>query len=298
MSCDRTTATLLAAGFIILAFALLRASIGGPGMPDEVFWAQKFLFAPGAYDMVIAGDSRVNRAVSPRVIRQEMPGQRIANYGFRSTAYDAAYLRAVERLLDRDSHPRIIILGITPHAFTPHARANNGFNDLAGTPRRALRQRVFFGRWLYSFGSFVSVEKTAIGSYDRYEFTNYADGWTAMRVEPLIPTMAVPDYRGFFADSQADPAAVDQLITTVRRWTTQGILVIGIRPPVSTEMIAVEEELSGFHEQAFVTAFTAAGGKWLAFSRHYQSYDGSHLVESAAIQFTRDLTDRIQQLRD
>ena len=60
-------------------------------------------------------------------------------------------------------------------------------------------------------------------------------------------------------------------------------------------MVALEKELSGFDEAAFVKRFKQAGGAWFSFSLDdYHSFDGSHLHRDSAVQFSKDLAKRIR----
>ena len=68
----------------------------------------------------------------------------------------------------------------------------------------------------------------------------------------------------------------------------------GFRPPTVEEVVALENELSGFQEEEFKAAFETAGGNWLDVDRFgYPSHDGCHLRRDGAVVFTRDLSKMI-----
>jgi hypothetical protein len=192
----------------------------------------------------------------------------------------------VRRLLPA-AGPRTVILGITPHAFTPNAINNNAFDALAGYTENELRARIATARYDRCFASFVTMTKPVSSAYTQYEMINSGDGFTACRVSPCVPGMAVLDYNGYFAKGKVQSSAVSELLETVRQWTADGITVYAVRPPVSRELRAVEDSGSGFNEASFRRAFATAGGQWLDIPGSYTTYDGSHLIEQSALRYSR-----------
>lgn len=81
----------------------------------------------------------------------------------------------------------------------------------------------------------------------------------------------------------------------VEKWTKQGIIVFGVRPPSTAEMVKLEEALSGFDESDFVQKFIKAGGIWIPVdTAGLESYDGSHLERKSAIAFSKQLGKKVQ----
>ena len=89
---------------------------------------------------------------------------------------------------------------------------------------------------------------------------------------------------------------VEALNASVSGWTGKGIRVYGFLMPSCREMVELEERDSGFDHGQFVQDFEKAGGIWIDMDPcRYDSFDGSHLGH-AALQFSRDLAERIHEL--
>jgi hypothetical protein len=67
--------------------------------------------------------------------------------------------------------------------------------------------------------------------------------------------------------------------------------VLAFRVPTTVQMEAIEDEMSGFDEDAVARGIEDAGGTWITFENRfgYFSHDGSHLHYKAARSFSRDL---------
>ena len=98
-----------------------------------------------------------------------------------------------------------------------------------------------------------------------------------------------------FANTQVSAEMIEALLNTVRGWTARGIRVYGVRPPVSRALYNLENNISGFQEDSFRQQFAEAGGHWLHTENKYPTYDGSHLNETSARQFSQDLAADIQR---
>ncbi len=295
MKLDLTARTLLlAAGFILLAGALRSGTVMGAHLP-EAFWAQKLLW-DREFDIVIAGDSRVYRGVSPEAMESALPDRRIANFGFSACGFSKPYLKATEALLDHNSTQPTIILGVTASTLTPSATKENGFLSLRKLRQFQLAQLALLGRVSFFFSPYDLEEvqnlfrKSKVG----YTLVWHTDGWVQSRKVPEDPTEAVRIYRRQAKKarwrSRVSEPIVANLLETVREWRRRGILVYAFRPPTPQAMVEVETTFMKFDEAAFVQQFQEAGGVWLPFqAEQYHSYDGSHLRDDAAVEFSTDL---------
>jgi hypothetical protein len=299
---DRTAKTLLLTGILTLLVAVARSSTAMRRNLPDTFWAQKLLWRE-QFDIVVAGDSRVYRGVSPEAMERVLPGLRAANFGFSSCALTPPYLQAAESLLDPRSAQPTIILGVTASALTPAAAKDNGFLSLRKLRRFELVQLASVGQVTYFLSPFDLEE---VRNLFREEKTGYVavwhpDGWVESRKVPEDPTEAVRVYRRQ-AKREREKARVSEpivakLLDTVRAWRARGILVYGFRPPTTQAMVDVETKWMKFDEPAFAQRFIDAGGVWLSFPvGQYDSYDGSHLRDDAAVAFSTDLARLVQQI--
>jgi hypothetical protein len=104
-------------------------------------------------------------------------------------------------------------------------------------------------------------------------------------------------YADIFKDNPVSEQLVSQLNQQVVQWKADGIIVVGFRMPSSPDMVELENQVSGFDELEIKENFVKAGGIWLDFSLNdYHSYDGSHLVAESALQFSRDLAEKLKEI--
>jgi hypothetical protein len=295
-----TSALLLSAAAIWLAgLAAPTSPWINTGVPEEAFWISK-AFHAWTCDMILAGDSRVLKGISPAAMEKVMPSTRIYNFGFDHNAYTKKYLLALEALVDRTSPHKSILLGISPQSLTLEAARRNGFLALRKNDRferfekRCLEPYLSFFK-PYNLYLFVDwLRRVPVAKYYQH---HYSDGWVASYKEPEDPLYQVRLYRGRFANNRVSPEMTHQLLDFVHRWRQSGIVVFGLRLPTSPAMLALENRQSGFDQAQFVHAFKAAGGIWLYFNQTgYHSYDGSHLRRDAAIRLSTELARRIRSL--
>jgi hypothetical protein len=298
---------------MVLALALaaaMAAAIGGlrghvvTGMHEDAFWAMKVDWRRCA-DAVLAGDSRVLLGLSPAEMAGDLPALRVRNYAFAGMGYSADYLRAVEGVLDPASRRKVIMLGVTPHSLSRGATEENGFIEHTSQPanRRAVTRAFgevlrFFRRLsVYELSYALGLPKGKV-IYCHYE----RDGWAGFRQVPPDPRETLGLYRKLFDPARHGPASEEVaagLIEAVRRWRRAGIEVYGFRPPSTPAMVALEREVAGFDEGAFVAAFEAAGGTWLRLEPlDYRTYDGSHLERDEARAFSRRFARKLRELRE
>jgi hypothetical protein len=290
-------ALLLAGGLVFVLAATRRSTLSG--MPMKLQSIQKAHWRQCA-DVVLAGDSRVGCGVSPGEMGRFLKGRRIYNYFFTGNGYSQEYLEAIEKVLDTASEHRMIILGISPQSLTPLMTKKRDFHEdrknyasqsvaLATMFRRLLchtapmrRNEIFGGRLAKN------------GTPQKYVEV-FADGWMATHSESADYSGYLHDARyNIFHNNYVSADIVAKVLRYVSQWRQEGIRVYGFRPPTVEEMVALENELSGFDEEEFKTAFETAGGNWLDVDPFgYPSHDGCHLRRDGAVAFTRDLSKMI-----
>lgn len=292
---NRTTKVIgIALGFIIfLGMVKPPYEWVNSGVNRKQFWINKRFDSEGKMDIVLAGDSRVLRGLSPSAISEFLPGRRIINYGFDANGYTAAYLEAIESTLDSLSDNRAILLSITPQSLAPRASRRNGFLSISQkgdydlfVDRHLARYIEFFRPYPleYYWYKLRGVRQTL------YTQNFQPDGWIASYKEPEDTLYQIRRYQGRFDNNQVSDEIVNRLNKFVKHWSNQGIDVYGIRLPTSEPMLTLEDSASGFNESSFKIAFIDAGGKWFGIpSGLYKSYDGSHLHEESARRLSQEL---------
>lgn len=258
-------------------------------------------------NIVLAGDSRVYRGLSPTPFAETLGG-RCVNFGFSSAGYTADYLDAVERVVSEKQGPPLVVLGVTPWSLTPRAAHANGFTEA----ERESRENQLPARWRRRVAMIedalrpYEVERLWYGARlsDRYKSRaiekNYrqefgADGWVASDYLPHRPQRGVQTARADHAHNLCDPAVLAQLATRVRQWRTRGWRVVGFRPPAPDEVQRLADELSGYREDDVARAFTAAGAEWISLpGSEFETYDGAHLTAAAARRLSLQLAKTIK----
>ena len=286
---------------VISAFKPQSWSEGTTGAEERWFWLNK-TFAPPEYDLVILGDSRIYRGVSPEAIESTLPGTKALNFGFSGAGYYGEYLIEAKSKLSPDANPPILLLGITPHSLTPNGAINEHFTQ--ETNRPPIYQ-IMYTR-LPKLMDLLDPIDPALVFIDFASLTNLVDlpgediwsynqvfnqsGWISSSRFPVQPDYALKTYKEIFLNNHVDEFVVNSLLWSIDNWVENGILVFGFRMPTTAEMIRLEDEMSGFDEQEFVSRFEQAGGHWLTICGDcYASYDGSHLLAEEAIQLSMEL---------
>lgn len=295
---DRTTTALLLAGVVIGIIFLARTPKAGVLLPQE-YWAMKTSWQ-GCADIVLAGDSRLYRGVSPQAMKDFLPGKTILNFGFSANGYSQEYLDRTAEVL-RPGGQRAIVLGITPRSLTPAAIQTNGFIKAMQDAAARLGPQAADTFWAQFDGlcepvAFDQAFTSLLPWKPRSRYTSdyQADGWVRSEKTPENPRYMLTSYATTFDGNQVDPEVVNRLLARVRQWRQAGIAVYGFRVPTTAEMVALENRFSGFDEKAFMSAFAQEGGTWIAVDQaKYHSYDGSHLRYDGAMQLSHDLARQI-----
>ena len=290
--------TLFLAVPIVLAAGAARPRPEGEvvhgGVHPKRFWAEKARIR-GSVHVALVGDSRVYHGLAPSemgaVLREAGWGDpNVVNLGFSGVCLCGPYLPYVDRALDPRGQRRVVVLGITPHALTPHAQKDNGY--LAESRRTAseVLERVVLAPALEAF---LGGGRRARPADSHYRETFFADGWVGATLTPAQPDFALTEYRTVFASTKVDPSLVNELVERVAQWTRGGVRVVAFRPPVAKALLELEDRSSGFDEAAVRARLMAAGAEVPSLEGSYATYDGSHLDEASARALSRDIATRL-----
>jgi hypothetical protein len=298
---DRTTKALLLALLLSVVMGSMRPD-QSIGMSTKSYWAKKLNWKHCA-DAILTGDSRVLMAVSPDIIEQYVDYKNIVNYAFGANWYCHEYMQATEKLLDPKAPKKAIIMGFTPHSLTWRTVNMGNFIELT---KIAPENRFFdthFGPVLDFFDP-LSLQDAFRGLFPStaptWTVKDYREsGWVAVHKTPGDEDHEVKRYRGIFKERQVSDKTVAIVMEYVRRWSQSGIKVYGFLPPTSADMVELEERASGFNKDKFVAEFKESGGIWLDVNlTAYYSFDGSHLQDEGAIEFSHDLAKMIQKVEN
>jgi hypothetical protein len=287
---ERAAWTLCLAGVMVLLLGGTRVGDNSGPLVIKYGWT-------GCADVVVTGDSRTGKGVSPSRMKQCLQGLRIANYAFDGNGYSGEYLTAIENVLDPHSTNKMIILGISPQSLTEvmatrnsflQARQNYSYSSVvvAQSFHKLLR---FTGPLKFNelFGG-VFVPPAQRRKYHQ----SFPDGWDSVYYVPPLRDFNsyLRDAVNIFDNNPVSPRIVADLLHRITLWRRCGIRVYAFRPPTIREMVEIENSHGGFEEQKFIAAFEKAGGRWLNVDQfRYDSLDGCHLNRTGALQFSRDM---------
>lgn len=268
----------------------------------ELFWSRK-TFAPAKYDVVLMGDSRVYRALSPEIMQSHLHGLKVLNFAYSNGGLNPVMFEAAEKKLAQNDRPKIIVLGITANSITGYSAGNQQYIQELTRPREEVLERIYLNPVRYWFSS-TSPEKLKLhflGKPDSayYRNTYFMDGYVESEKYPVDTTAAISSYIDDFKNYKVDSVHLQVLFDQVEKWTKDGFTVIGFVPPVSTPMRELEYPLGLFDEAKIKAGFEKVSGHWFDInSANYKTYDGSHVTIESAQKLSGELAEYIKKLVD
>lgn len=299
---DRTANVLIISALLALLVAWLRPPFTDPLLRTQAgwnrFWAEKTHATLEAHDLILLGDSRLYRGVSPEAMQRQLPGLSILNFGYSSGGLNTEIFAEADKRL-KDSG--IVVLAITPWSLTESACRNEHFHEELYRPRWERFERRYLGPLVQGFAPFPPAEiyRQLRGEQPAQRYTQqfHPGGWVASDKQPGDPAEALPQYRSELQQEQVSPLRVQQLLAQVPVWRARGLSVFAFRPPSTPAMEALEDELSQLNYKDLVHDLTAASAIWIeTHSGPYRSYDGSHLDAASAERFSEELGGRIHEV--
>jgi hypothetical protein len=255
----------------------------------DKFWINK-TFAKAKYDIVIIGDSRVYRGVSPDEIKKYFPDKEILNFGYSSARLSSLLFNEAEKKLSKQSKDKTIIICVTANSLFAKPYENEHLAEKLKTTREKRYGILYFNDYLKYFEpirgrDFKKHKETVIYKEELNE-----NGWIASNKIPEDTTEALELYTPLLEKNNVSDVLINNLMKQIKTWTKQNIKVYGLYMPTSWSMKQLEDSLAGCDQKQLANKFTQAGGKWLNFNnKKYHSYDASHLDKKSAIEFSNDL---------
>lgn len=298
----RTLVTLVLAGATAAGVAWLRrdevsfAAVNKQSKYRTVQWQS-------VCDTVLLGDSRVEIGMSPEDIEATLPGSSVRNFGFGGVGMTKEYMAAGGKVLDAKAPIRRVVIGITPRMFLGSSEAYNNFIEAQRAFGDSGKSSSRVGLWMET-GPFRLMRPEALLEALAHDgedapkktaatWTNYDNGWSSVATDNPKPEAKLESYEELFAAEQVADVLVEGFLKQVAVWRAEGIRVYATRVPVTSELYELENRASGLMPERFVERFESAGGVWFEFPMTYPTFDGTHLLESGARTFSRDLGARI-----
>lgn len=247
----------------------------------ERFWTKK-VFAKAEYDIVVLGDSRVYRGISPACFNEVLEGYNTLNFGYSNGGLNKTIFKAAESKLSKKSEQKIIVLGVSAFSINPLSLRNSQYLQELTRPREEVYERLYLNKHLHFFSP-VNPEQVIDLLKGKKVDNNYIsiyhdNGWVESE-KIVIDTMeAMPYYKKDFSQHLTSYELVSDLCVQIKDWREQGILVFAFRPPASVPLSNLEDSVGLYNEKKISSMIENAGAKWINVnSTKYKTYDGSHL---------------------
>lgn len=267
------------------------------GMEENQFWVKKYCHSSDS-DIVVIGDSRIMMGISPDAIRQVIPTARVTNYGFNNVGYGPRYFDAVNRVLDKQSKLKVIVVGISPLNFQPSHVDTNEFMVLS---KQNMKMKKSMGGITNMLRPIALAEvKMFLKGKDTIQSGYYQvlhdDGWLQCTTIPENPSRLLEPIETGLINEPVDNKLIDDLLKRVKIWKQSGIQVYGLRVPTTAAMRDVENRHSSFDEASFRLQLNKVGGKWIDTGLGgYRCYDGSHLQPESAVKLSKVVGEYIKK---
>ncbi len=268
----------------------------------ELFWSRK-TFAPARYNVVVMGDSRVYRGLSPEIMETHLPALKVLNFAYSNGGLNPTMFKAAEEKLAQNDFPKVILMGISANAISGYSAGNNQYIQELTRPREEIFERIYFNPVRYWFSA-TSPEKLKQHFSNAEETTFYRNkyfknGYVESEKFSVDTMEAIPSYIKDFTNYKVEPENMEALFQQVEKWTKEGIIVVGFTPPVSQPMQMLEDTLGLFDEAAIKAGIEKASGHWIDLNpANYKTYDGSHLTIQSAQKLSHKIGEELEKLME
>ncbi|MFK7797789.1 MAG: hypothetical protein AB8E82_10080 [Aureispira sp.] len=293
-----------AAGCTIIAVLLggwLLPKQPASSMGGDWFWSNK-VRPSRQFEVVAVGDSRIYRGFSPNDFAATYAPDRavtVFNFGFSSAGLDTAFLVAAAKLVDTTAPLPVILVGITTSSLADENAANQHFWQEDQRSTLSIWQRKYINPQLTFFDP--TSPNTLLnhwqGARQGYYQQHYANGWIASDKEPHNLWESYEHVKRTYPHVAFSLGLRWRLLQQIAAWQAQGIQVVAFRPPAAPHLEAVEMLPEYYPEEAIKAQIQAVGGIWIDLpnTQQYQTYDGNHLIEASARQWSADIGQALRQ---
>lgn len=270
-------------------------------MAGDWFWSNKV--RPGRlFEVVAIGDSRIYRGFSPDDFAATYAPDRtvsVFNFGFSSAGLDTAFLRAAAKLVDTIAKQPVILLGITTSSLADENASNKHFEQEEQRSAVGIWQRKHINPQLTFFDptSPNTLRNYWQGTRQGYYQYHYDNGWVASDKEPHNLWESYEHVKRTYPNVEFSLGLRLRLLQQIATWQAQGIQVVAFRPPAAPHLEQVEMLPEYYPEAAIKAQIQAVGGIWIDLpnTEQYLTYDGNHLIEASARQWSADIGKALRQ---
>ena len=251
-------------------------------------------------DILFIGNSRVECGVNTILISKKT-GLSCYNFGIPLTSFNGdIYFDFVYDKLDTSISP-VIVVGLSPSTimYYPSPKSTNELMmAYLKKPKIEFLKEKYFYKYLSNFSSYSPIQ-LFYSMIDRdYWFSSRVyndDGWKKSFDYPMNEFRTNELFKNMYQSLKVNNNQYDTLLSKIKQWSEQGIIVLGFNCPTGGNLEEYERELGEFDEIDISNKFNAAGGHWIFIPgrNNFKSYDGSHLHYDGANKLSNLLADSI-----
>lgn len=266
----------------------------------EMFWTRK-TFAPAHYDVILMGDSRLYRGLSPTIIEKCFENNiKVLNFAFSNGGLNPEMYKAAEQKINIKSQYKTIVLGVTANSLTSFTINNQQYKQEFNRTREEIIERLYFNPLQYWFSpvSPQGLNEYFWGKPDSSYYINhyFMNGYVKSIKYPIDTLYAIPSYIKDYTNYKVDSVLINKLTNQVKQWNSEGINVFAFRPPIPYSMKMLEDTMGLYNESFIKEQITRAGGIWLNIdTAEYNTYDGSHLDPESATKLSKIVGNTISE---
>ena len=254
------------------------------------------VFTKQKYDIIIAGDSRIYRGISAKIIGDKLHLSAL-NLGFSSGGHSKLFFDLIDKHLNDSSPNKTIILGITPASLTKRAANNGHIKRLLNRKKEEVLEYeyLFPVKLFFAPTTPYRIRKKLRNkpSNDYRQEFHIDEGWIASRYDTPIPYRFLKSQKEKFTKMKTENYIIRDLYKQIKKWKSEDITIYGFFVPSSANMNEIEKLLSGFNKTEFLKGFINAGGYWINIENQYFSFDGSHLEKESAVRLSKEIANKI-----
>ena len=292
---------LLLTPVLLLVIVMIISQLGSPKyskVTEELFWLEK-VYSDNKNAIVIGGDSRVSRGVSPECLIEGLQNKdslTCQNFGFHSAGYSQEYLDFLFSKLDFSKNdPPVLLLGITPNSLTENARRNTQLKQYQ-TFDNLEKDKLQTFDFLYSLISPFRTKEVLrsifnIDAPEEVTITYHQDGWEEVYFTKIDSNIAFESYNEIFTDNEVINNSVMEFIINLKEIKKKNVKIVLFKPPTSFSIDFIEDQKSKFDELLFIDELSKIDVHYYEFDKkNFTCSDGSHLQPKSAKEFSNQLS--------
>lgn len=267
--------------FLCLAVGIVPMALRAkkqPFLPDSVF-VEKLQQKP-VYDLVLVGNSRVYRDMSPKVISENI-GKKVYNFGFSNLQMDSAVLSRAEQLLNPNG-AKEMLLGINVNALS--GQSLDGYRSVRGLNGIEQKNVMLFAPYekYFRLGDAESATQKPDHLGFVWSMTKHAD--ETIQKGRVMSGKTIATFK---------PQALADVANWVKSARARGIKVYATVPPIPEITSKAENEVGHYDPDLVRKTLQDAGAEWIDVPGTFQTYDGSHLLGPEAEKYSLELSKKL-----